>query len=410
LQLIHCLGTERNLSKRSVHNKIKKRYSRSILALSGTALTLSSMSYADAPPTQSTVSIKSTNYQEDDLLSNEVLFGELSRYDIDVHQFQLVTPVTRNSSLQVNGSYDSLSGASPWFTSANSEGEPIVNLSGASGIYDTRRELSIGGSYYLENETVSLSIGRSTENDYNATFINFGLTHQLNNRLTTIGINTSISNDEIFPTDAEKFNRIKSASKRSVSTALSISHIINRFSAYQTAISVTNQKGFLSDPYKLRDVRPNSKSQYAWTNSFRIFFEKMDAALHSNYRLYHDDFGIGSHTVDFSWHQNLSTYIPFDLRFVPSIRYYTQSSANFFTNIDDFSSDPLAPQSSDYRLAAFGAISAGINFIADLNNLRITAGAERYQAKSKYSAYNVSRPSTALVRFSRISIGFDFSY
>jgi len=155
------------------------RYSKTLLALSSTALTLSSLSHADAPPPQSTASIKSTNYQEDDLLSNEVLFGELSRYDIDVHQFQLITPVSRNSSLQINGSYDSLSGASPWFTSADAEGEPIVNLSGASGIYDERRELSVGGSYYFENDTLSASAGRSAENDYTATFINVGLAHEL---------------------------------------------------------------------------------------------------------------------------------------------------------------------------------------------------------------------------------------
>ncbi|MDA9612117.1 DUF3570 domain-containing protein [OM182 bacterium] len=387
-----------------------KRYSKSLLALSSTALTLSSLSHADAPPPQSTASIKSTNYQEDDLLSNEVLFGELSRYDIDVHQFQLITPVSRNSSLQINGSYDSLSGASPWFTSADAEGEPIVNLSGASGIYDERRELSVGGSYYFENDTLSANAGRSAENDYTATFVSIGLAHELRNKLTTISLNASVSNDDIFPTDANKFNRIERASKRSVSTALSVSHIINRFSTYQTAISVTNQKGFLSDPYKLRDIRPDTKSQYAWTNSFRLFLDEADAALHLNYRLYHDDFGIGSHTVDFAWHQNLTTSLPIDLRIVPSIRYYTQSSANFFTNIDDFSSNPLTPQSSDYRLAAFGAISGGINIIANINSWRITLGAERYQAKSKYSSYNVSKPSTALVRFSRFSLGFDFSY
>lgn len=386
------------------------RYSKSLLALSSTALTLSSLSHADAPPPQSTASIKSTNYQEDDLLSNEVLFGELSRYDIDVHQFQLITPVSRNSSLQINGSYDSLSGASPWFTTADAEGEPIVNLSGASGIYDERRELSVGGSYYFENDTLSASAGRSAENDYTATFVNVGLAHELKNKLTTISINASVSNDDIFPTDANKFNRVERASKRSVSTALSVSHIINRFSTYQTAISVTNQKGFLSDPYKLRDIRPDTKSQYAWTNSFRLFLDEADAALHLNYRLYHDDFGIGSHTVDFAWHQNLTTSLPIDLRIVPSIRYYTQSSANFFTNIDDFSSNPLTPQSSDYRLAAFGAISGGINIITNINSWRITIGAERYQAKSKYSSYNVSKPSTALVRFSRFSLGFDFSY
>jgi hypothetical protein len=224
--------------------------------------------------------------------------------------------------------------------------------------------------------------------------------------LTTVSLGFSHSEDEIFPTDAEIFNRIINDDKQSSSVFVSVSQIINQLSTFQSAISITEQTGFLSDPYKLRDVRPEDKKQFAWSNSYRRFFVDADAAWHTNYRYYHDDFGINSHTADMSWHQNVGK----SLQIVPHLRYYSQSSADFFTNIDN----PLNPlteyQSSDYRLSAFGAISGGINFILELDKWIVTLSTERYIAKEKYSAYKVSQPSTALVKYNRVSLGFDYSF
>ena len=72
---------------------MKNNASRSIIALSSTALALPGIALADAPPTKSTISYKFSNYQEDELSRSEAPFGELERYDIDVHQFKLVSPL-----------------------------------------------------------------------------------------------------------------------------------------------------------------------------------------------------------------------------------------------------------------------------------------------------------------------------
>ncbi len=78
-----------------------------------------------------------------------------------MHQFQLVSPLGRNFSLHVDANYESLTGASPWFTSAGVDGDPIVSLSGASGIRDNRSELSLGTRYYLINGSIGANIGYS---------------------------------------------------------------------------------------------------------------------------------------------------------------------------------------------------------------------------------------------------------
>ena len=123
---------------------MKKPASRNLIALSTSALALPGIAEADAPPLTSSLSYKISNYQEDDLSREQVPFGELERYDIDVHQFQFVSPLGRDYALFIDANHENMSGASPWFSTAGSNGQPVINMSGASGIYDSRSEVSLG--------------------------------------------------------------------------------------------------------------------------------------------------------------------------------------------------------------------------------------------------------------------------
>lgn len=385
---------------------MKSKPSRSLIALSTSALALPGIAQADAPPTESTLSYKISNYQEGDLTRAQVPFGELGRYDIDVHQFQYVSPLGRDFALFIDANHEDMSGASPWFSTANAAGEPVINMSGASGISDARSELSIGTRYYSQNGNFGGAVGYSEENDYRATYFKLSGSRNFNNDLTTVTLGFSHSADDIFPTDAELFNRIRNENKRAISAAVSLSQVINRVTTFQTALSITEQSGFLSDPYKLQDARPDNKTQIALSNSLRYFFIEADGALQANYRYYHDDFGISSHTLDLSWFQNINR----TFKISPMLRYYSQSAADFYTNIDDFTKPLKEPQSSDYRLSAFGAFSGGINLIADFGDWTATLTAERYVANEKYSVYAVNQPSPALVQFLRLSMGVDYSF
>lgn len=380
--------------------------SRKLLALSTTALALPGIAAADAPPPVSTLSYKFTNYQEDDVSRREILFGERGRYDIDVHQLRLITPAGRKTSLQIDANQESMSGASPWFTIADGAGNPRVNLSGASGIRDNRRELAVSGSYYLDTGVLSANAGYSIEDDYRSRY--FGLSGQrsFNQALTTLAAGISYAADEIFPTDAEKFNRVTRESRFSTSAFVSLSQTIDQFSSFQVAFSLTEQSGFLSDPYKLRDVRPDHRTQLAVSGAYRRFVVAADAAWHLDYRHYHDDFGVSSHTIESAWYQNLGRRI----QIIPHLRYYSQSAADFYRNLDNFLLPASSPQSSDYRLSAYGAFSGGVNFAISAGEWLILLNTERYIADEKYSAYQVSSPGVGLVRFFRASLGVEYSF
>ena len=91
-----------------------------------------------------------------------------------------------------------MSGASPWYTSSGSDGEPLVAMSGASGIYDERTEVSVGASYYLSQGTVSGVVGYSEENDYRAKYYAFSASRNFNDELTTLSIGIVIHQTIFF--------------------------------------------------------------------------------------------------------------------------------------------------------------------------------------------------------------------
>ena len=65
-------------------------------------------------------------------------------------------------------------------------------------------------------------------------------------------------------------------------------------------------------------------------------FADNDTTLHSSWRYYHDNYGIDSHTFEFEYVLNL----PYKWQLTPSLRYYTQTAANFY--FDQVANDPFA--------------------------------------------------------------------
>ena len=96
-----------------------------------------------------------------------------------------------------------------------------------------------------------------------------------------------------------------------------------------------NGSGFLSDPYKLvsiagsnfADRRPDSRNQIALMGRYRRHFSGVGGSLHLDYGFYVDDWGIDAHTLELAWYQSLFGDV---LTIVPSVRYYTQSQADFY--------------------------------------------------------------------------------
>ena len=371
-----------------------------------TALSIAAASlpaFAATQPAEPTLSVGFSNYRESDIPSHLVIGGDNRRYDIAVRQFRLLAPVGRKWGFDLEVSRETMSGASPWGTVMGPGGEPELIMSGAT-IHDSRTEISLTGAHYGDGNSKSLTWSRSTEDDYAANAFSASGEWTFTDGLTTLALGLSHSSDVVEPTDAVRFGRVRREERRSRSVSAGISQVIDKISAVYVGGSVTEHSGYLSDPYKLRDVRPEERIEVALGVRFRRFLARPDAALHLDYRYYGDDWSTTSHTLHTSWYQNAGSRF----QVVPNVRWYSQSEADFYRPVDDFGLPPDTHQSSDFRLSTYGAFTLGLKGVFRQPGWSLTVSADRYTASEKYGLGSGSR-HPAHLSFSLVSVALDIA-
>lgn len=383
-----------------------------LLALTTAALALPGLMPVQAAvaPEKSSLGYRYNNYQEDAIAPHKQSGNSESveRYDIEVHQLQLITPLTEKFALTLNGVADHLSGASPWLNNTQgSDGQPKATMSGASGIREERWETSAAGRYYLPEAAVGGFLRYSREKDYEGRTYGLDGELELNNKLTVLSAGFSVSNDSVEPTQLDDAQRILHASKKALSTSVGLSQVIDKVSVAQLGLSYSRAEGYLTDPYKVRDKRPDGRDQWSAAAGYRRFFAGLDGALHLNYRYYWDSWDIDSQTVETAWYQNLPEG---DIRWqlVPSLRYYSQSQAEFYQPY--YSGATTDYYSDDFRLSPYGAVSGGLKVIAGWHDWKFILGGERYVSGQQYAVDDVKTESPSLIQFTRWTAGFDYSW
>ncbi|WP_051331390.1 DUF3570 domain-containing protein [Methylocaldum szegediense] len=290
---------------------------------------------------------------------------------------------------------------------------------------ETRTMPVFGAKYYFDDATLAVSGGYSHEPDFKSTFGTINLSHEFNQKHTTVSVGYSLTSNEITRgvvhsaedghshsgDDSPNYPDLREESVFHGFSA-SIAQILDKNTLFQFSANYTNQSGYLTNPYKFvyirgeitpeeyydlwqakgkidwksitdlevvgielfRERRPDERNQWSFSGRLNRYIPALDASLHFDYRYYFDDWGIDSHTFELKWYQPL----PFGIMAMPSIRYYSQSQADFFAPYF------LAPRadgyySSDFRLSGFGALSGGITFSKQFTKgIRLEAGFEYY--------------------------------
>lgn len=367
-----------------------------LLALTSSAAMLPPYQVADAStsPEKSKFGYRYSNYQEDNTKNNKTFGGAASRYDIKIHQFQLLKPLSDEYVLTVDVQTESLSGASPWFTELNSSGEAQLVMSGAS-IDENRTDVIASLRRYTAFGELGVSVGNSNENDYKSNSFSFDGVYELDNKHTTLNAGLSFSNDKLSPTQGVIPAKVVSETKDTQSLFFGVGQVINKLMVAQFGLSYTQHSGYLTDPYKKNDLRPDKRSMLALSAGARYYFTQFDAALHADYRYYDDDWGVTSHTITASWHHPITD----DLEVIPSIRYYSQQSADFFSNVADLTQTYYA---DDFRLSTYSAIDTGIKVKQSFGDWGWSFAINYYQSQTD------SNSAPGLVNFFRYTIGVDY--
>ena len=158
--------------------------------------------------------------------------------------------------------------------------------------------------------------------------------------------------------------------------------------------------GYLSDPYKavhftyypdpnypFPEQRPKERTKEIGFFSLRQYVTPLQASAELEYRIYHDSFGIWSHTVGLDWRQKAGKRV----LITPTVRFTDQTAAHFYvTELPGDPScpidNPLCPQiaipsnySADYRLSSLHTWTFGVKAeVLITKNLSIDLGYKRY--------------------------------
>ncbi len=285
---------------------------------------------------------------------------------------------------------------------------------------ESRNMPILGANLYLGPVTLGLSGGFSNEPDFNSAFGSSNLSWEFNNKLSAISLGYSLTSNEITRSGGHGsghhsgFGEVLDETSTFNSFTGGFSQVLSKNTLLQLNAGYTAQRGYLSNPYKFvyvrgevtadeyynlleetqlddgdwakytdlevvgidvfREVRPEDRDQWFFATQLNQHIPALDASVHFNYRYYTDSWKIRSHTFELDWYQSL----PFGMTVTPHVRYYSQSSAEFFGPYF------LAPRedghySSDYRLSSYGKVSSGLSVSKQFaKGVRLDAGFEYY--------------------------------
>ncbi len=310
---------------------------------------------------------------------------------------------------------------------------------------ETRKQGDFKLAYQWDEAALDVGGGLSLENDYISRFGNVAGRMDFNQKLTTLNLNVSYTNSNTQATidhDAapyiyetsdgyRTYNATHSSSQLAIvnavtgaklltgnredwGTVLGLTQVLNKKALLEASLGYANNSGYLANPYKtvttvfvnplqtvgaggtlngtvlaLLEKRPDERNQFTANLRYVQQIDTFNAALHLNYQLYQDDWGITAHTFELDWAQPvLDSWM-----ITPRIRYYSQDAADFYVPYmvslqaapGGSAAIPLnasklpANYSSDQRLSAFGALSGGISISKKFaRGVSLEAGAEYY--------------------------------
>jgi Protein of unknown function (DUF3570) len=323
-------------------------------------------------------------------------------------RIQAVEPVvslsktfSNESTLSLDGVFDTLSGSTPngaltsnrpqTFTSPSGKSfasrhtyiTPAGQLPVDSSYSDQRVALSTSWEYPLMRALRTTLGGKfSYEDDFDSLTASAGVAYDVNDKNTTFAVSVFDEFDWISPiggapvarSDYALFDKTAgNVSKNGAGVVLGVTQIITRRWISELNLAVDRFKGYLNDPYKILSVlgadgngsgyeyesRPDQRLRKSVYLENRVAGELWSGALSLRYMA--DDWQVRSTTATLNahlWFANHERY------FEPSVRWYHQSAASFYTPYITDSTAAGAPEfaSSDTRLSRFHALTYGIKY------------------------------------------------
>lgn len=330
---------------------------------------------------ESTVSYKYQDYREAD-----------GRIGVQAQYGLIEQSLGTDAKLKLTGVIDTIAGATPTGEAPAAPGDPVP----LAQMHDKRKAWTLDVSRQFSRVGVTVGVAESRESDYLSRGASLNTLTDFNQKNTQLLAGLNITSDTI-----RVFYQSPRESKHSWDAVIGLNQLLDRDTSVSINLTAGHSSGYQSDPYKIitqdtellpglflpltfPENRPRRRDKGSLFTSLNRHFASADAALDASYRLFHDNFGITSHTLTAAWLQKVGPHVVL----IPSLRYYQQSAADFYhvtltgtaiTPTDD-PRDAAGFYSADYRLSKFRATTLGLKLVWTPNeHLRLDLAYDRYR-------------------------------
>ena len=306
-------------------------------------------------------------------------------------------PIGSDWTVEASAVMDEVSGATPKYYSDVSGATP------APGMNDKRTAGDVRVSRHFSRGGVSVGVSHSDEHDYRSTAASVEGRVATPDNNTTFTLGAGHSEDRINPVN----DVVENEAKRSNEVIAGVTHALTANNLVQGNLTYTDGRGYFNDPYKRNDKRPDRRKQVAALARWNHHMAGWGSTLRTSYRYYRDSFGINAHTFEGAWVQPVTSW----LVLTPSLRYHTQSSANFYYDpvMDDtVYPRPLVPQTyttTDQRMSAFGGITAGLKAEVRYEDWTTDVKYERYEQRSDWRSFGKGSPNVDTFSADSVQVG-----
>jgi hypothetical protein len=209
----------------------------------------------------------------------------------------------------------------------------------ASPYHEERVQKSIGFDYLHDRWTMSLGLIDSKENDYHAKTFSVGVSQDVFGDLTTISLGYSLGSDEVGRRGDPTFKD----TVRRQDYRLGVSQILTKNLLMGLSFETITDEGFLNNPYRQvryldsgspigysyeREIYPRTHTSDAAAIRLRYYLP-WRAALSSEYRDYHDTWGVKANSFEIGYTHPLENGWTFEGK----VRSYSQTHADFYNDL-----------------------------------------------------------------------------
>ncbi len=243
---------------------------------------------------------------------------------------------------------------------------------------DFRSEISGSISQKVRGTTLSASYVYSIEHDYSSHNASFGLSQDLFQKNTTLALGASFSYNAVGRAGDQSFHR----SLWTAGASASWTQTITRKTIAQLSYTFSYNNGYQASPYrwvriynsdasdvlyKVPEITPGLRYRHAFVLGLNRFLGK-GTSLQGDYRIYFDDWGLLSHTLQARLFITIK-----DLTIRLRERFYYQRGVNFY---QPYYQQVQPYMTADRELTTFASNLLGLKLIWKLPFLERALAAE----------------------------------